>query len=111
MLGQGHLAPPALNCLFTQESCMVARLIGRERNPCEHAPPACALALIGYTTRRDAIITSAPRIPSSAHVRDSWHPTGPTGPAHGTATPYLREYRGSLRRRKRETAPFVLSVR
>ena len=44
-----------MNWQFTSQSCMVARPAGRERKPCEHAPPAHPLAVIGYTTTRDAI--------------------------------------------------------
>jgi hypothetical protein len=38
----------------------VARLLGRKRNPYQYKPPAYAQALIGYTTKRDAINGSRP---------------------------------------------------
>ncbi|MFE2587260.1 hypothetical protein [Streptomyces sp. NPDC059378] len=38
-----------------QGELQVARLLGRERNPHRHTPRAYAPALIGYTTKRDAI--------------------------------------------------------
>jgi hypothetical protein len=49
----------------------VARLLGRERNPYEHTLRAYAPALIGYTTKRDAIAGSARSHTSGTAVQRS----------------------------------------
>lgn len=40
----------------------MARLLGRERNPCQHTPRAQALDMIRYTAKRDAIGTAGASI-------------------------------------------------